>query len=73
MKKFSKIFILLLIFFAFTVSSFSADRILEIKIDKTIEPGLAAYISRSYETAEKEGYNGVLIVMILLVVLLTPA
>ena len=63
MKKFSKIFILLLIFFAFTVSSFSADRILEIKIDKTIEPGLAAYISRSFETAEREGYNGVLIVM----------
>jgi membrane-bound serine protease (ClpP class) len=63
MKNTSKILILFFIFFAFTVSCFSVDSLLEIKIDKTIEPGLAAYISRSYETAEQEGYTGVLIIM----------
>ncbi len=63
MNKIAKIAILLFVFLAFTISGFSADNLLEIKIDKTIEPGLAAYISRSYETAEQEGYTGVLIVM----------
>lgn len=63
MKKISKLLILMFIFFAFTSFGFSADKLLEINIDNTIEPGLAAYISRSYETAEAEGYSGVLIVM----------
>ncbi|NCC80941.1 MAG: nodulation protein NfeD [Clostridia bacterium] len=63
MKNTVKISVLFFVFFAFTISCFSAGSLLEIKIDKTIEPGLAAYISRSYETAEQEGYTGVLIVM----------
>jgi len=63
MKKISKLLVLLFIFFAFTSFGFSAEKLLEINIDKTIEPGLAAYISRSYELAEKDGYTGVLIVM----------
>jgi len=63
MKRINKLLVLFFIFIAFTSFGYSADQILEIKIDETIEPGLAAYISRSYEIAESEGYDGVLIVM----------
>ncbi len=63
MKKISKLLVLLFIFSAFTSFGFSAEKLLEINVDKTIEPGLAAYISRSYELAEKEEYTGILIVM----------
>ncbi len=63
MKRYVSIIFLLLLFSCISVFSFSADTLLQINIDKTIEPGLASYVERSYQVAEEEGYSGVLIVM----------
>lgn len=63
MKKKILVLLLLMVLAGSVTFSFAADRLLEVTIDRTIEPGLAAYVERSFEKAEREGFDGVLIVM----------
>lgn len=61
MKK--RLFVLILIHLLITGVALGVDKILEVKVDKTIDEGLAYFIERSYEKAESEGFDYVLINM----------